>query len=336
MATIQIADIYDPLRFTTLAQERQVEKNAFIQSGVQVANAELSTLCSQSGFSGDIDNIKPLETGEPTYTTDNPNDILVPAKLGTQELKYRKAARAKSWSAMNLAQGIALQDPMTGVTNRIGDYWATDNQARLINSLQGILADNVANDNGDLVHNVATDGAGAVTDAEKASALNFIKALELTGDKLDLIGAMAIHSSVYYGLYAMNLITFIKDSEDSSFATFQGKRIVVDDALIVVAGTNRVTYTSILFGVGSVQAGEGNMPKTLASEMYRKPDSGNGGGEDIIYSRRTDIIMPTGFSFVGGSVAGQSATYAELQAAANWDRVWDVKNIPLRFMQTNG
>ena len=336
MATIQISDIYDPLRFTTLAQERQVEKNAFIQSGVQVANPELSALCSQSGFSGDIDNIKPLETGEPTYTTDDPTDILTPAKLGTQLLKYRKAARAKSWSAMNLAQGIALQDPLTGVTNRIGDYWATDNQKRLINSLQGILADNIANDGGDMVNDVATDGAGAVTDAEKASALNFIKTLETTGDKLDLISAFAVHSTVYYGLYALNLIKEIRESEDASFMTFQGKRIVVDNSLISVTGTNRVTYTSILFGAGAVEAGEGNMPKTLASEMYRKPDSGNGGGEDIIYSRRTDIIMPVGFSFTGASVAAQSATYAELQSAANWDRIWEVDNIPLRFMKTNG
>ena len=335
MATIQIADIYDPLRFTTLAQERQVEKNAFIQSGVQVANPELSTLCSQSGFSGDIDNIKPLTTNEPTYTNDVSTDLITPDNLGTQQMKYRKAARAKSWSGMDLARGIALQDPMMGITNRIGDFWATDNQKRLIYSLQGILADNVANDGGDLVHNVATDAAGAVTDAEKASALNFIKALELTGDRLDLIGAFAIHSSVYYGLYAMNLISFVRESEDSSFATFQGKRVIVDDALVVVQGTNRPTYTSILFGVGAVQAGEGNMPNTLASEMDRNPDAGNGGGETLIYSRRTDIIMPVGFSFSGASVAAQSATYAELQAAANWDRVWDAKNIPIRFLQTN-
>lgn len=335
MATIQIADIYDPLRFTTMAQERQVEKNAFIQSGVQVANPELSTLCSQSGFSGDIDNIKPLTTNEPAYTNDNPADKLVADNLGTQQMKYRKAARAKSWSGMDLARGIALQDPMMGVTNRIGDYWATDNQKRLIYSLQGILADNVANDGGDLVHNVATDAAGAVTDAEKASALNFIKALELTGDRLDLIGAFAIHSSVYYGLYAMNLISFVRESEDSSFATFQGKRVIVDDALVVVQGTNRPTYTSILFGVGAVQAGEGNMPNTLASEMDRNADAGFGSGETLIYSRRTDIIMPVGFSFSGASVAAQSATYAELQAAANWDRVWDAKNIPIRFLQTN-
>ena len=336
MATIQITDIYDPLRFTTLAQERQVEKNAFIQSGVQVANSELSTLCSQSGFSGDIDNIKPLETNEPTYTNDNPADKIVTANLGTQQLKYRKAARAKAWAAMDLARGIGLQDPMTGITNRIGDYWATDNQHRLIYSLMGVLADNVANDGGDLVHDVATDAAGAITDAEKASALNFIKALELTGDKLDMISAFGMHSSVYYGLYAMNLISFVQDAEDSSFATFQGKRVVVDDALVVVQGTNRPKYTSILFGAGAVQAGEGNMPNTLASEIYRDPDSGFGGGQTKLYSRRTDIIMPVGFSFVGASVAGQSATYAELQAAANWDRVWDAKNIPIRFLQTNG
>ena len=312
MATIQITDIYDPLRFTTMAQERQVEKNAFIQSGVQVPNSELSTLCSQSGFSGDIDNIKPLTTNEPTYTNDNPADKLVADKLGTQQMKYRKAARAKSWSGMDLARGIALQDPMMGVTNRIGDYWATDNQKRLIYSLQGILADNVANDGGDLLHNVATDAAGAITDSEKASALNFIKALELTGDKLDLIGAFAMHSNVYYGLVALNLIAFVRESEDSSFATFQGKRVIVDNALVVVQGTNRPTYTSILFGVGAVQAGEGNMPNTLASEMDRNADAGNGGGETLIYSRRTDIIMPIGFSFSGASVAAQSATYAEV------------------------
>ena len=336
MATIQITDIYDPLRFTTMAQERQVEKNQFIQSGVQVPNSELSTLCSQSGFGGDIDNIKPLTTNEPTYTNDNPADKLVADKLGTQQMKYRKAARAKSWSGMDLARGIALQDPMMGVTNRIGDYWATDNQKRLIYSLQGILADNVANDGGDLLHNVATDAAGAITDSEKASALNFIKALELTGDKLDLIGAFAMHSNVYYGLVALNLIAFVRESEDSSFATFQGKRVIVDNALVVVQGANRPTYTSILFGVGAVQAGEGNMPNTLASEMDRNADAGNGGGETLIYSRRTDIIMPIGFSFSGASVAAQSATYAELQAAANWDRIWDVDNIPIRFLQTNG
>ncbi|MGB1311951.1 MAG: hypothetical protein ACPG47_12105 [Leucothrix sp.] len=336
MATVQISDIYDPLRFTTMAQEAQVEKNAFIQSGVQVANGELSTLCGQSGFKGEIDNIKPLVTDEPTYTNDVQADKIPFANLSTQQMAYRKAARAKAWSAMDLARGIALQDPVMGITDRIGSYWATDNQSRLINSLQGILADNIANDGGDMLFSVATDANTPITDAEKASALNFIRALELKGDNLDSIGAIGMHSSVYYGLYALNLITFVRPSEDASFATFQGKRVIVDDSLVVIQGTNRPTYTSILFGLGAVQAGEGNMPQTLASELWRDPTSGNGGGEQQIFSRRTDIIMPVGFTWTDTSVAGQSATYAELQNAANWNRIWDPKNIPLSFLQTNG
>ena len=68
MATVQIADVYDPLRFTTMPQERQVEKNALIQSGVQVANADLSAACMMSGMAGEIDNIKPLTLDEPNYS----------------------------------------------------------------------------------------------------------------------------------------------------------------------------------------------------------------------------------------------------------------------------
>lgn len=332
---IQIINGYDPERFSTMAQEAQIQKNAFIQSGVQVVNSELVTLCGQSGYTGDIDNIKPLTCDEPDYTNDNPTDKIGTASLSTQQMKYRKAARAKAWSVMNLAQGILLQDPMQGVFDRVGTYWATDNQKRLINSLVGIKADNVANDNSDMVIDVATDAAGAVSDAEKASALNFIKALELKGD-MDNIAAIAMHSTVYYGLYALNLIQFIKGSDDVSFRTFQGRAVIVDDSLPVEVGTNRVKYTSILFGRGAVHAGEGNMQGTVASEFYRDPLSGNGGGQDTWITRRTDIIMPVGFSWTDTSIAGQTATYAELQDASNWNRIWDPKNIPLSFLVTNG
>ena len=73
-----------------------------------------------------------------------------------------------------------------------------------------------------------------------------------------------------------------------------------------------------------------------ASELDRDPSSGNGGGQTLIYSRRSDIFHPLGFQFLSGSVAGQSATQAELALAANWDRVWERKNTGIAFLQTNG
>ena len=88
-----------------------------------------------------------------------------------------------------------------------------------------------------------------------------------------------------------------------------------------------------MFGGGAI--GSTNGKTMVPSEMERKPDTGNGGGQDIIYSRRSDLIHPLGFSFESASVAGQSATLAELATATNWNRIWDRKHIPMAFLQVN-
>ena len=113
------------------------------------------------------------------------------------------------------------------------------------------------------------------------------------------------------------------------FATFGGKRVIVDDSLSAVAGTNRVTYTTVLFADGALAGAQGRVLKP--SQLDDKPENGDGGGEEILYSRRAEIIHPLGFTWTDASVAGQSATLAELATAANWNRVWDRKNIGLAF-----
>lgn len=100
-----------------------------------------------------------------------------------------------------------------------------------------------------------------------------------------------------------------------------------------VAGVNRITYTCVLFGSGAVSSANGRVENPSAVDRDEK--AGNGGGEETLHSRRSDLIHPLGFSFTSSSVAGQSATLAELEAAANWDRVWDRKNVPLAFLQVN-
>lgn len=338
MAQIQLADIFQKPEFTRGVQERQINKNAFIQSGVMMANQDLMNAANGTSAAGEVTDIAPLATGEPDYGTDNPSDIIVPDKLGTRQHKWRRATRAKAWSAMNLAQGMAFVDPMVGVMNQVGDYWTTDVQKRLINSAIGIYNLNAAG-TGDLIENVATDDAGAITVDERASANNFLKALELKGD-MDNIVAVGLHSTVYYGLRRLrHLVEQYDEVTDSTFFTFEGKRVIVDDALPTVAGANRVNFTSILFGAGAVASGEGNPPNIMPTEFDREAKAGNGTGQDTFITRRTDIIMPLGFSFTGepgSGIAGQFATYSELQDASNWSQIWDSKNIPMSFMVTNG
>lgn len=335
MAEVRIADIYNPLVFSQAGQEAQVELNSFMASGVMVEDPRLTAMASIGGNIGELPFFKPLGTEEPNYSNDVTGDTSTAKKIADAKMKYRVASQNQSWSTMDIAVDLALADPVQAITNRIGSYWATTNERRLIQSTMGILNDNVANDSSDMVVNIATDSASAVTAAELVSNDAILDSQQTAGDHQAGFSAIAMHSVVYSRLRKQQLITFIRDADNNTlFSTYGNLRVIVDDSLSAVAGTNRVTYTTVLFGNGCVVSGMGRAK--VPSELSRDPDKGNGGGQETLYSRRADIIHPLGFEFLSASVAGQSATLAELATTANWSRVWERKNVPLSFLQTNG
>jgi hypothetical protein len=335
MAEVRISDIYNPLVFSAADQEAQIELNNFMASGVMVEDPRLTAMASVGGNIGELPFFKPLGATEPNYSSDVKADLSTSEKVTSLKMIYRLASMNKSWSTMDIAVDLALADPATAITSRIGAYWATSNEKRLIQSTMGILNDNVANDSGDMVKIIATDSADAVTAAELVSNDAILDAQQTAGDHQGGFTAIAMHSVVYSRLRKQQLITFIRDADNNTlFQTYGNLRVVVDDSLSAVAGTHRITYTTVIFGAGAIVAGLGRTK--VPSELYRDPDAGNGGGQETLYSRRADIIHPLGFQFGSASVAGQSATLAELALAANWDRVWERKNVPLCFLQTNG
>ena len=335
MAEVRIADIYNPLVFSAADQEAQIELNAFMASGVMVEDPRITAMASVGGNIGELPFFKPLGTEEPNYSNDVTGDSSTAKNITNAVMKYRLASQNQSWSTMDIAADLALDNPALAITNRVGAYWATALERRLIQSTMGILNDNVANDSSDMVVNIATDAAGAITAAELVSNDAILDAQQTAGDHQAGFSAIAMHSVVYSRLRKQQLITFIRDADNNTlFSMYGNLRVIVDDSLSAVAGTNRVTYTTVIFGNGAVVSGMGRTK--VPSELYRDPQKGNGGGQETLYSRRADIIHPLGFEFGSASVAGQSATLAELATAANWSRVWERKNVPLCFLQTNG
>lgn len=334
MATTQIADIYNPVAFAAGAQEMQVELNAFIQSGVITGDPRVAGFASNGGTKNEIAFLKPLGTPEPNYSNDDPTDKSVASKIVGAKMDVRTALQNQSWSVMDLAQELALAKPVEGITSRIGDYWATVNERRIIAACTGILADNVANDGGDMLNDVSIT-TGTITDANRVNADAIIDTVQTMGDHGSNIRVIAMHSQQYSKLQKLNLIDFIPDSRgEVNIPTYQGKRVVVDDSLVPDTTVPAYpVYTMILFTEGAFVGGEG-MPEN-ASELWRDPSAGNGGGEQFLYSRRTDIQHPLGFSCVG-TPAGTSLTLAELAAATTWDRVWERKNTGIAFLKVNG
>ncbi len=334
MAT-RLSDIYNPLTFVRRAQEAQTRLNAFRASGIAVADPILQAALNGGGNQGDINIYGPLATGEPRYSNDDPTDTnTTHGNISNKTQKWRSAQRNQSWSLMDLARELADSDPIGAITDRVGAFWASDDETRLIQSLLGILADNVANDSGDMLVSVATDGIVPIADAERIDGNVVIDGMQTLGDHKMAVSAMAIHSAIHARLQKQELIQYMRDSSSNiMFETYLGKRLIVDDSLPAVQGVNRITYTSILFGPGAVLTGNGKVENP--SELERDPDSGNGAGETKLYSRVNDVFHPNGFSFLSASVAGQSATYAELEVAANWDRIVARKTVPIAFLQTN-
>lgn len=335
MATVQLADIYVPVPFNNAVDEAAIELNRFVQAGVLSTDPIVQNAASVGGVTGELPFYKPLDaSGEPDYVTDNPASSSVPDKITSGLQTYRRAMLHKSWSVMDLTRELSMKDPFAAITSKIGQYWATQNQKRVINTAMGILADNVANDGSDMLFSVATDDVGAITDAERISADAVLSAKATMGDHAEALSVIAMHSVVYTRLQRQNLIAFIPNARgEVNIPTYLGYVVVVDDGLPAVAGVNRITYTSILFSAGAISYAQGS--PEVPSELERLASTGDGGGQTIIHSRQSNIIHPQGTACTGVP-AGQSLTLAELAAATTWNRVIDRKKIGIAFLQTNG
>ena len=109
MATVQIADVYNPLTFSQAEQEAQVETNKFLMSGVLSMDPRLSAMAATGGNIGELPFYKPLGTAEPNYSTDNPAAIAKHGGVSVLETKD-----GKIWMTM-LGGGLDIYLPETKI-----------------------------------------------------------------------------------------------------------------------------------------------------------------------------------------------------------------------------
>ena len=114
----------------------------------------------------------------------------------------------------------------------------------------------------------------------------------------------------------------LPDSEGKfSISMFQGRRVIVDDGLPKVNGTNVPAYTTYLFAPGAIAAGFAALDANEAVEMTRNVLA----SDDVLVNRRRFILHPRGVKCVGVP-AGASPTNAELATVGNWSKVYQDKN----------
>jgi hypothetical protein len=337
MAITQITDVIVPDEFTAYIVQNTVEKTALAQASVMQRNALMTQQLSAGADSFSVPHWLDLGNDEANIADDSAT-ASTPYKLTSGKQVVRKSFLHNSWSAMNLASELSGDNALARIQSRAAAYWDRQVQRRLVATLKGILADNEANDSGDMLHDI-TGEAGT---AANFSATAVIDAAATLGDGMDGVTAIAMHSDIYARALKNDLITTIPDSAGGFIRTFRGLAIIVDDSLpkatvVTAVGppeVSHVEYVTVLFGPGAVGYGLTEPRIAAGTEVENLPSAGRGGGQQVLHSRINLAVHPLGFKWLEGSVASVSPTIAELALAANWDRVMERKAVPLAFLRS--
>lgn len=319
--TTRISDVVTPEIFTAYARQLTENKDRLVQSGVMASNSILDSFLAGGGTTINVPSWKDLDNDTDNVSTDETigtNDS-TPKKIGSATETAVRLSRNQSWSSMDLAAALAGEDPMGVIAEHVAKYWTRRRQAAVIATMNGVIADNVANDSGDYVHDISNSGtyAEGVTDF---SAEAFIDAALTLGDSMEDVAIIVVHSVVMARMKKNNLIDFIPDARgEVEIPTFLGREVIVDDGMPATGGV----YDSWLFGRGFLQYGVSS-PK-VPTEIERDPKAGNGGGQETLYNRVEWAIHPTGHAYTGASPAGgpdNTNSTNMLAAAGSWNRVY--------------
>lgn len=345
MATVRLSDVVIPSVYMSYSALNSPELTAFYESGIIATSDVMNQIARDGGkfavlpFWNDLDT-----TDEPNYSNDDPDDKATPDKVGTGTMTGRKAWLNKGYSDMDIVQELAGASPMQHIRNRFGVWWTRQFSKRLIASAVGILADNVANDGGDMLIDIS---GAAGTDALFNSDA-FIDAAYTSGDHAEGFGAIGVHSAVMARMVKNDDIVYIPDSQGKlTIPTYKGRRVVVDDNMPKTGTGANSVYTSILFGGNSFGFGAvdgsafavGEGQPRVPVEVDRDPRAGNGGGMEEIWERKTWILHPFGYEWVESTgtplASGEfSPTLSDLASATHWNRVVSRKQVPLAFIKS--
>lgn len=312
MAT-KIADVIVPEVFNPYVVERTAELTALYLGGIISTDAQLNRLATAGGTSINMPFWNDLQ-GQSQLLDDN--TALTPKKINANRDLARLHLRGDAWGVNDLAEALSGDDPMGTIGDLVAEYWARDFQRIIIASLQGVFASNAANNAtaeypaGDMVFDAA---APVSVDA-------IVDVLGTMGDAEGGLTAIAMPSSVHRALKkARALDDPARTGEVLSLPSIDGKSIIVDDGCPVVGGI----ASCYLFGQGAIGMGTGSAPTPTET------DRDSLAGEDYLINRNHFVMHPRGVKFTGANMAGLTPSNVELADAANWERVYERKNVRL-------
>lgn len=337
MATPRLINAFDKTTFQNMVTKRVLTNSTIFNSSAVLRSAQYDALAAGSGTEAILPWLGELDGSVDIGALDaSIIGAVSPLKMGSQ--KSTKDFLAKSWGISNLDARLAgLDDVLAGAADMVANFWNRTFEDLLISKLTGVVANNVANDGGDMVVKVGNDATGAVGDAQKANASSIIDAQMTMGERFDDLTLTVLHTAVYANLLKVDATSFQQPSSVQPFRTYRGMPVIVsDNPRLVSQGTNRKLYNSYFFGADQILFGSQEGPAGEIVFDVNEHAANNMGAKDLI-TRQHVYLHIAGHTVNNPTIAPgyASPVLAEYEKASTWTRVADRRNVKVAVLQSN-
>ena len=323
---------------------------ALIESGVLVYDAEIANQISKGSEVYTVPFYNVLQGTPVNY--DGKTDI--PANEtsgGTQSgIVY---GRAIAFKARDFTFDFNRADPMMSIAAQVARFWDKQRQGTMLSIIKGIFGVGASTHAGDdpddyaeawesHTTNIASATANTVTDANKIGATTIGDAtVKACGDRaVGQFNLAIMHSVVAQNLAGTQLLEFRKYTDPMGIertlpiTDINGMTVIVYDGVPTAQGTvSKMTeYDSYVFSGGALRYA----PAPVKNPVEAARDPKTNGGEDLLYTRVRETILPNGFSYVKGAGDAVSPTDAMLGTPTKYAPIFDPKCIGAVRIVSNG
>lgn len=308
-----------------------VRETPFWTSGAFNSDGRVSQLMAAGSATFEVPFINDLDAKlEPNYSNTIYTDIAVPRGIDAGKMQGRIAYLNEGFLESRLEK--YLQNGVSAlplIAQQISGFWQQEAEQRAVATLVGIRNNDQANGKKITIESANAFDASLFLDAEAGMARKY------RGK-----GAIVVHPQVALALRkAQLLIPFTDPANLRTVDTFNGRTVIESlDGTKVGTTTANTQYVSYMLNENAFAAESVVGNDDL--EIERSASRANGGGTNTLWTRRNMLIQPMGYSFIapdntltGGTTnESVSASWADLQKAANWSLVADAEKVPFRII----
>lgn len=295
-----------------------LRKNALIKSGALVKSSLITnafksgtgTFARRFPLMGRISDADPVNYDG---RTDIPYD-----SIGTLSYRASSFGRAKAWGENQFVYDITGGvDPLSWMGQQIADYWDDQLMKTITDVIAGMfsMTDAVS---AEFVEKHTFDITGADSLDKELGDTTLNSAVQrASGQYKGIFTSVIMHSDVATNLENQKLLNYVKGTDpngmerDMSMATWNGRRVIIDDGVPFDPDTGK--YTTYLLGSGAFYHDELGAKNAVEKERIPREK----GGIDILINRRRSYIIPRGISYIG-EPATDSPTNAEFRDGKSW------------------